>query len=487
MSKKQEKILYGITQIGIIVFLLIFFIKICPLVIFDLDDWYYIGTFRLPLPSWKAHEPTRITPETLLPITGWLAARFVYPICKDYVYAITVVSAIIVTLLISAMCICLHKLLVARCNMTVIRASAFEVLFLIFHFLIFRNRGTSQCMFTAGDLCCIYYYTISGILNAIVVLILFRFENITEKFCSWNFIYKLFFLILLYFALFSNLFHSAMTAIYAGIRLLIGLRYFSHNFKQFIRKNFFYLLILVVWGVVLIFEANGGRADQSGLGRQFDLALSMRQLIVLTLALSKIFAITLFAVAAFMIFYIMKKRTGIKNEIFQMLIMMICNVIVLTIFLLLLNSITAYMSRIDATWGIWFYLITMLTVAIAYISTVTPKVTRFLPVFIMAFMFAAIYPDGKFQMSTREHTDYQTCVQLDQYIIDNIMEAVQSSADEVTIRIPDHSDDLRSLTYNENLGDVVAECLYTHGIITYKPKVYTILDKNLNDTWEIHD
>jgi len=259
---KKEKYLNVLMHAGIAVFLLFFFIRICPLVVFDCDDWRYLGNFRLPIPIWKGWNPARVMPETLMPIAGWLAARIVCPICGDYVYSVTIISAIIITLAITVMCSCLQKLLVVRCQLTMRAAFAGEILFLIFFFLIFRNRGTSQCMFSSADLCCIYFYTMSGILNAIIVLFFLRFDDMSEMFLSWNCFQKALFLILLYFALFSNLFHSAITAIYAGVYLLINLRHYKHNYKQYICKNMIYLLILVMWGIALLFEASGGRADE---------------------------------------------------------------------------------------------------------------------------------------------------------------------------------------------------------------------------------
>lgn len=486
--QKRDRILNILTQAGIIVFLLCFFIKLCPLVVFDCDDWMYLYNYRLPIPLWKGWEPTRVMPETLMPIAGWLAARVIYPICGDYVYSVTIISAIIITVMITVMCMCLQKLLVVRYHLTIKSAITCEILFLILFFLIFRNRGTSQCMFTAADLCCIYFYTMSGILNAIVVLVLMCYNDITEMFLSWNKVQKVLFLLLLYFALFSNLFHSAITAIYTGVYLLFDLRkLYNHkkSFKQYVRGNFFCLLILVGWSIVLIFEASGGRADVVGVDMSLDIALAVRQLVAIICALSKPFVLLGLLLILAIIYYIYTGHLCKKTEIVQTFVTIICNGILLTIFLLLLNAKCGYMSRIDASWGIWFYAITIIVVATAYIVRDVPQISKLMPGIIILSALAAVYPDGKFSMSTREHTDYQTCVKLDQYVINNIVDADKKGLSEIVIRIPDHSDDLRSLTYNKRLGTEVANCLSTHGIITGKPNVITILDKNINDDLEI--
>ena len=452
--------------------------------VFDCDDWMYLWNFRLPIPIWKGWEPTRVMPETLMPIAGWIAAKIIYPICGDYVYSVTIISAVIISLMIVAMCVCLQKLLVVRFHLTVRAADLCEILFLILFFLIFRNRGTSQCMFTAADLCCIYFYTMSGIANAIIVLIFLCYDNTTEMFLAWNKLKKAIFLFGVYFALFSNLFHSAITAVYAGVQLLITLQDCKKGVKQYIKKNIVYLAILVTWGVVLIFEANGGRADKVGIDMTLDLALAFRQLIAITKALSIPFVFLLLLMVVTIAVYILKGLLCKKADIIRTFVIIICNMGLLTIFLLLLNAKCGYMSRIDASWGIWFYVITIIIVAIAYVVRENSQILRLMPVFIPIFILITAYPDGKFIMSTREHTDYQTCIRLNQYVISKIVKADQENISEIIIRIPDHSDDLRSLAYNEELGEKVVDCLFAYDIITSKPKVITILDKNINDTLE---
>ncbi|NBJ91332.1 hypothetical protein [Parablautia muri] len=482
ISSKREKAVNIAIQAGIVVFLLFFFIRLCPLVVFDCDDWLCLGAYRLPIPRWKEWEPTRIMPGTLMPVAGWMAAHIIYPICGDYVYSVTIISSCIITFLIVVMCICFQKVLIVRAQMPACTALMCEILFLVSFFAIFRNRGTSQCMFTAADLCCIYYYTMSGVLNAIVVLLLLQWKDVTEKFLSWNLIRKTGFCILVYFALFSNLFHSAITAIYAGAALLFALYHCKDSFKEFVRKNMAYLFILAGWGIVLVLEITSGRAEVVGGESGLNLALSVQQLIAILLGLSKRFVVVILLLAVGIALLLGKRRLEGQGEFADIFAMLLCNGILLTIFLLLLNSKTAYMSRIDASWGIWFYLIAATVVMAAYIAKSLPLMTKLLPIAIPICVIATALPDGKFLMSTREHTDYQTCIQLNKYVINHIMEASQEGKEEIVIRIPDHSEDLRSLTYNEALGITVADCLYIQGIIERKPDVKTVLDKEMSDS-----
>lgn len=307
----------------------------------------------------------------------------------------------------------------------------------------------------------------------------------TDAFLSWGWFEKVFFAVILYFALFSNIFHSAIIAIFAGVQItmhLFNLYKRKICFKQYLKMNVIYLLIVAIWGIVLVFEANGERADAVGIKQPLDLELSVRQFIAVICAIPKRFYFLVIGIIMVMAYLMLKRGYYKKAEIVKIFTTLFCNEILIIIFLLLLNAKCKYMSRIDASWGIWFWLIVITTVAIAYIIRDVPVAIKVAPLMTILLIIAAAYPGGKFSMSTRENTDYQTCFQLDNYVIDSIVKANRNGLMKIEIRIPDHSDDLRSLTYNEGLGSKIADCLYKYGIIDSRVEVITILDKNMSDS-----
>ncbi|MBC6910552.1 hypothetical protein DT304_04555, partial [Lactobacillus reuteri] len=64
----------------IFIFIYVYLTQISPIVPFDGDDWRYIGALRIPLPMWGVWNPTRVLPETLMSVGGYIAAFIVYPI-----------------------------------------------------------------------------------------------------------------------------------------------------------------------------------------------------------------------------------------------------------------------------------------------------------------------------------------------------------------------------------------------------------------------
>lgn len=194
------------------------------------------------------------------------------------------------------------KFFYERMNMSVDLALIFEVLFLILCFLIFRNRGTSRFMFSAENMNCVFNYTIPGIINAICVLILMQYQDFSKEYKSFNAIKKGLFVTVVYFAIFSNIFHSGMLAIYCGIMALKGIwdliKERKKDIRNYCRQYDVYLLILVLWGFAVLFEVAGGRASTVSSGMSLSLVISVKQLIALTGALSPIFV--LIAAAAFL-------------------------------------------------------------------------------------------------------------------------------------------------------------------------------------------
>ena len=87
-----------------------------------------------------------------------------------------------------------------------------------------------------------------------------------------------FFIILVYFCIFSNIWSSIIIASFIASKLLLDLVYtikrHEFNIVRYTRKQLLNLIILAVWFISQIFEMNGGRAalisSQSFTGEIFN-------------------------------------------------------------------------------------------------------------------------------------------------------------------------------------------------------------------------
>lgn len=464
-----------IFNLTITVFLYLFFTKFSPLIMYDCDDWTYIGIFRIPLPIPGAWNPTRVFFESIMPVMGWLGAKLIFPITNDYVFSITVISAMLLTALIMVMCISFYRLMRNKYGKSEIVSLVMEVLFLTLFFLIFRTRSESNHMFCAADLCCVYNYTMPGILNAIAVLIMLQYENVADGFRKMKILEKVLFIILLYFALLSNIFHSVIIAAYCGASVLIAVITKTKNCRitEILSKKSFEFIALMLWFVVLLIEKTGNRSEAF---TTFDILNSLIQFKAIVLALSKPFMIICVISFAHFIY-----RSIGQRALDMSVVSLFVATVATTLFLILLNSLVGYMSRVDATWGIWFYMILFCTIELGELLNSIKWKTILLPAVLIIIIVLCYYPDGSYMISSSRNRNYRLCYYTSSYFVDSIVEADRKGELEVEIPIPEvEVKDGKNLTFYPGFGNIVSETLYNHGIITKKMTVIEIIDPSLN-------
>ena len=166
---------------------MVYFTQISPLQPFDGVDWRYIGSFRLPLPLWGVWNPTRVLPETLMPLGGYIGAFVIYPIFGHYVWALSFAEALIVSFFIISMLYLFYNLLVKKFSLNKTYALAGEILFFLSCFLLFKHLNQpSFTAFWTVDLSCDFYYLIPGLLNASVIFYILQYDNFVDEFKQFS-------------------------------------------------------------------------------------------------------------------------------------------------------------------------------------------------------------------------------------------------------------------------------------------------------------
>ncbi|WP_029233436.1 hypothetical protein [Butyrivibrio sp. VCB2006] len=476
-AKGNKHLVIVLIHTVVLAFLILFFARWTPLVMYDFDDWFRSGKIRIPVPMWGAWEPTRIFPEVAMPIfTGRLGAWVFYPITGDYIYSLTIASAVTMSAMILVMCICFYKLLANRLGCSTFKTLVLEGMFLASFFLMFRNRSGSKFLFHSSDLCTVYYYTMGGLLNAILLLILLEKKDATKAFRKMPVGRKIALSVLIYFAVFSNLFHSAITVVYCGTVILIDWVK-EKSVVSSIRRNALQFAIILLWGVVLIFEFFGGRSDS--FEQDIDLVLSIRQFLTLIGAMAIAYKIIVaFCLLGFLWLLFKKKELGLLPVI-------VISGFFETVFLLLLNSKVLYMSRIEASWGTWFYLILFCVIVCSYAIDNWDKLVYFAPVALCVMIFFSWYPDGKFAISSTRNPDYQQCYDTSTYIAQSIIDADKAGEKELTLKLP-VSDNPEEFTFVPDIGSVVSDTLYRQRVIKHLITVNVEFDESLNEKYLPH-
>ncbi|WP_207641366.1 hypothetical protein [Butyrivibrio proteoclasticus] len=284
--------------------------------------------------------------------------------------------------------------------------------------------------------------------------------------------------------MFSNLFHSAITAVYCGTVILFDLIK-ERSLHKSLKKNLLQVSIVLVWFIVLAFEYSGGRSDSFEQG--IDLALSFRQFMTMIGAMSIAYKIiVLLSVIGFIWLLRMKKDVGI-------LPMIIVSGILETAFLLLLNAKVHYMSRVEASWGTWFYLILFCVTVFVYVcksvgaeldnnigDDLRDKVFWGSLLTLLIMIVFSWYPDGKFAISSTRNPDYDQCYDTSSYIFNSIVDADRAGQTEMVLKLP-KSDRADEFTFVPQIGNTVSNSLYLQGIISHKINVMEEFDESLNE------
>ncbi len=245
-TKLKEKAVFFFFLITFI-FLVIFFTKIHPLIIYDADDWTYIGHLRKPIPSPNEYNPGKVFPEVIQPIMARIATHFVYPATKDFIYSISIVYGVVLSIFVLLYFYEFYKLIKYLFpNITFAALFLLTSLFIIFHFSIFKVENTNnRFMFYEIDPNCVYNYTVPNILNCILIMYLirhnFKIKSSKVEFCLL--------MVLGYFSIFSNSIICLATiiehyskSVYILLLFCIGLISFTYSKEKVFKESIMYNL-----------------------------------------------------------------------------------------------------------------------------------------------------------------------------------------------------------------------------------------------------
>ena len=169
----------------VFIFFYIFYSFIHPLIPIDLDDWRYLVRNRLFMPIWGEGNPAKIMPEFLYPFISAIGIYTIFPITKDFIFTLTIVHSIFISLCMTGYTYMFIRLLKKRFSVSNSHSLLFTILFLLFHFLMFRTQESENVyMFYAIDLNCFYNYTLYllkikvFLLNLLNLMVIQQIKNI---------------------------------------------------------------------------------------------------------------------------------------------------------------------------------------------------------------------------------------------------------------------------------------------------------------------
>lgn len=490
-STKKEKIKFYTINLLIFLALIVFMIKIFPLVPFDGDDWCYTGSMRLPFPQWGVWNPTRVLPEVLMPLAGYISAYIIYPLFGHYVFAITLVDAFVYAGFVMLMLISFYHLLRKRLKTSANISLSAELLLLISMFLLFKHVGQpSYDLLWTGDLCCVFFYVIPGLLNMALLFYLESENNISIKFRQFAVSKQSLIIVALYFAMFSSTQFNIILAAYSFIMLCIEavsvLRKSGMKIKLILNRAWFYLLILLVWLITVLFDLHGGRASNVSTDKhQHAIQATFSQFINVFKLQNKLVLLVfvlLIAVALFAAIKNLKENPLRENLPIKLLMVSFGTLLIVSAYLFVayVKAGSQYASRTDATWPIWMMFLAMVSMAFVYLLQSYKLVRIFTPLFLL--MTALIAVNFNYLPVIRwndSNCSPQTMYAVDNYIISQVVKADRSGKAEVTVKVPfDGSSD--NWPHSYAMEKWMQNTLYSHGIIRSRMKIDFQPSKKVN-------
>lgn len=270
MNKKQEKIIWIVFCSLVFAGLFVFFVIYRPVTIFDMDDWTYLNFTRNHnlLPSTDEWNPTRILPENLFPATGYLGKFLFMPVTGDFYTSITISISIMLCIFVFSYITLMIRAVAVKFNLSVTDKIVLTLFLIYLCFISYLSRKDNYShLFMSGLATNVFYYEIPNLLNVILVCLSIIHEDyLRSLFKKEHPACKIIYVVLIYFAIFSNLYTSIVFASYSAAKILqyvfIEAKDYKTDHIDKLIQSIVYIYALLLWFMSLIFEVSGGRAAQ---------------------------------------------------------------------------------------------------------------------------------------------------------------------------------------------------------------------------------
>ena len=466
-----------------------FFTVIHPLVVYDTDDWFSLANIREAVPLWHGFNPAKVLPETLLGLTACLGVYFIWPFTGDFLLSITYSSALIICIFILIYMIMFEKICSAYLLKNKDRwlAKLLSLIFLALHFLVLIVHDSENYhLFYSNNICNYYNYMIPALFNCCLVMTLMT-TDMQAVFMSHDISYtkKGLYLMFIYFAIFSSIQLSPITAAFVGsilLRDLSGILTRKTKLSTYVKKNLLYLSIVALFFLSLIFEANGQRAGDvaSGSFKAHDTLIAFASLI---LPLNRHFMIIMISFALFGIFALIKalsseeKSRFISSLFWENLLPLLLN----TAYLFLLCAVTkpGYMGRPDTVFGISFYgFVFVFRLLINGLNNFEP-VSVCIPLLALICCVYVVSGVKSFREPNIHRLSPDKCRALCENLIEQLVTADKSGDKECVLHVPKYSTK-DNWPYPDYSGDVLQSMLYKYNVLSRNISTTTLYDEAMN-------
>ncbi|MBR3103617.1 MAG: hypothetical protein IKH46_07315 [Lachnospiraceae bacterium] len=505
---------------GIFLFATVFFAHVHPLVPYDMDDWLYVGWRRNAYPIWKDWNPARVFPETFMSLVSDFGVHVLIPILHlDYIHALILAHAVSVAFFITVYVMLFRSFIREKAKISSAAAYMLTLLFLLFHFSIFRRQyNGNQHLFWTFNVTGYYYYVIPNLINA--SLVLFFMTKGKDGIRNLSPIKKGVLFLSIYLAMFSNLFASIILVVPAAGELVLDaylcLVKRKQSLKLYLERSFWNLLIVGLWLVSLVFEANGGRADGAGgfalsesisgffaWGGQLNLQTTALSLLIVVVGV--VFSILPMVAKGKGSGSVKKQQSAEKGDTAKVHPasadgksrwisgdvpvsapgFVFCMLVCVVFEILLCAKVGADKLEIcRVIFSVCFYAFLVIFWFAGQILAKWPKTLILLPLIFYVLLMNTRMGERIFLEENGINLDAQLCIAIDQDIIDQIIAADSAGLTEAVIVVPLEEDqDEDNWPHVIRMGSALSQTLYKHGIISRRLELEVQPDHAMNEKY----
>lgn len=477
-AKRMPRCLPGLIFFSVLLALTYCFFRFFhPLVLLSLDDWAYYGYSRLAIPFPGFWNPSRVLPETLMPLSGEMGA-LLFAITGDYVKAQIVSLALVFSLCIVAYVYCFYRLVRKQLRLEHSWAMLLSLAFLLLHFLIFRSQSSGNVhLFYETDVVCVFYYTIPAMLNGALIMLDLADGLLVSLLRPGKLLRKAMLVLVLYLAVFSNLFGSVLFASYVGVRLLAALLRGLHQRQKaavFLGENLSSLLVLACWLVSALFESMGGRASVSDWSAQPIGARLVQAVGYFGMLCKKLSPLFLAALAAALLFALIllllrKKDPEGHRSLTAPLLLFGCLAVLCLAFLLLLGAVVnpAYLLQPGTVFPFFFFLPLGFCWCLGYALARWPRLRLLLPIALLVILSGITTRSRAFADYNSMGFSARTCMEINYDLIAQVQQAQAEGKQQLALQTMDTGEPYDNWPHSTiYLGDTLSDLFYKHGLVS---------------------
>ena len=492
MNKSHTKKFYLAYLIIVFSIFLTIFIKIRPLVIYDLDDWNFCSLDRYAVPLFKNWNPCRILPENLMSWCSVLGVFLIMPFTNDFITSLVIIYGITIAIFITVYIHNFCNFLIEKLQMSLFSVITTSLIFIIFHYLVFQKDSDGnklQHMFLCRDVTCYFFYAIPNLLNTSLVM----YFTVHGFFQENNLLKKSLLILLLYLAIFSNLFQTIIIISFISSIILQDIfqaKKNGNNIKSVLKKELFTVSTIIVWLISILFEYTGGRSESLSNSHSTILETLNIFLVFVKNCTNRAFTLTFFAfvLSSVVLFLKNKKKKRIYETIYfhYMIRFIYCGLITIIFNILLCaNGMPNYIKNTEVLFGFVFYMFLIFAVSVYYVIVNYKQILLLFPLIIYILFSITMFRVQFYAVSESFYVNYETCRKIDNYFIKELIYADNQHIENFTLEVP-----VSSSSYNwphpKEFGPIISRTLYKYKIIQNNINVEIKINPELNKKFNLN-